>query len=133
MKATKKFAPKMDAFYSIMVWVESLLDRYLSSTQSRQMQLVLEEVIVNCIQHSQVKNDILLDLEFYQDQFIATIIDKGVPFNPKEYHYDLQKNKSIEERKLGGLGIFFVMELMDEVHYSRIDETNTLQLKKKIT
>jgi anti-sigma regulatory factor (Ser/Thr protein kinase) len=34
----------------------------------------------------------------------------------------------IEERQIGGLGIFFVKKLMDEVHYRREDDRNILTI-----
>lgn len=133
MEETKTFPPKMGAFYELMAWVENFLNSHLKSAHSRQMQLVLEEVIVNCIQHGRSTSDISLTLSFNQKLFSALIIDTGIPFDINKYHSDLQKNTSIEERKLGGLGVFFVKELMDTVEYERKDKQNILSLKKEFS
>ena len=56
--------------------------------------------------------------------------DSGVPFNPLVFPGpDL--GKPIAERESGGLGIFLVRELMDEVRYERIDNRNILTITKK--
>jgi len=38
----------------------------------------------------------------------------------------------IEKRKIGGLGIFLVKEMMDEVSYEYADGQNILKLKKNL-
>ena len=38
----------------------------------------------------------------------------------------------IEKRKIGGLGIFLVKEMMDEVSYEYADGKNILKLKKNL-
>ena len=40
---------------------------------------------------------------------------------------------SAEDRPIGGLGIFLIKKIMDEVSYQRVDERNVFIMKKKIT
>lgn len=57
--------------------------------------------------------------------------DGGVPFNPlAQPEPDL--TLSLEERGVGGLGIFFVTQLMDEVVYERTESGNVIILRKMI-
>ena len=60
-----------------------------------------------------------------------TFIDKGIPYNPLE-NKDPDVTLDIEKRKIGGLGIFLVKEMMDEVSYEYADGKNILKLKKNL-
>jgi anti-sigma regulatory factor (Ser/Thr protein kinase) len=39
---------------------------------------------------------------------------------------------SAEERPIGGLGIFLIRQIMNEVRYDRIDGKNVLTMEKKL-
>jgi len=56
--------------------------------------------------------------------------DSGKPFNPLEIS-DPNISLSIEERRIGGLGIFLVKKLMDDIKYRYKDNKNILILIKK--
>jgi len=56
--------------------------------------------------------------------------DSGVPFNPLEME-DPDVTLSAEERKIGGLGIFMVRKMMDDVKYKYADGKNILTIMKK--
>ena len=62
-------------------------------------------------------------------EFILTIVDKGISFNPF-----IQDEKAIsgdiKDIKEGGLGILIVKKLMSEYAYDRINNKNIITLKK---
>ncbi len=59
------------------------------------------------------------------------VADDGQPFDPLQAGPpDLGRNG--ETRRIGGVGIHFVKELMDDVVYSRVGSENRLTLKKKL-
>lgn len=60
-----------------------------------------------------------------------TFIDSGTPFNPllKETP---NINLSVEERKIGGLGIHIVKKSMDNLYYQYKNGQNILTISKKI-
>jgi sigma-B regulation protein RsbU (phosphoserine phosphatase) len=60
-----------------------------------------------------------------------TISDSGIPFDPTARE-EVDTSLSAEERPIGGLGIHLVRQIMDEVHYERIDDKNILTLIKRI-
>jgi serine/threonine-protein kinase RsbW len=63
-------------------------------------------------------------------QVQVDLIDNGVPFDPLDMEApDLQAE--LENREIGGLGIFLIRRLLDEVHYSRRDNRNILSLVVK--
>jgi len=58
-----------------------------------------------------------------------TFIDRGVPYNPLEKD-DPDVDLSAEDRTIGGLGIFMVKKLMDDMTYEYRDGKNILMIRK---
>lgn len=101
------------------------------------LNLCLDEVLTNAISYGlkdKLKNaTIQLDLSFNNNQVIAIISDTGIPFNPlKAAQIAPDTHSSIENRDIGGLGVYFLEQYMDKVEYNRIDDRNVLTLIKKI-
>ena len=62
---------------------------------------------------------------------IITFIDKGIPYDPLA-KADPDVTLSLEEREIGGLGIFMVKKSMDEITYEYKDGQNILAIKKAL-
>ena len=62
---------------------------------------------------------------------IITFIDGGVPYDPL-IAADPDTTLSAEERAIGGLGIFMVKKIMDEIAYRYEGGKNILTIRKKI-
>ena len=96
--------------------------------------LALEERVVNVISYAyqdSIGHDITINISLKDKELILEVKDGGQPFNPLEVpEPDIQK--PLEERKVGGLGIFLINTLMDEVEYRREEGLNILLMKKKI-
>ena len=60
---------------------------------------------------------------------VMTFIDSGIPYNPLEKE-DPDITLSVEEKEIGGLGIFIVKKTMDEISYRYENEKNILTVKK---
>jgi len=87
------------------------------ATVSR-VQLVIDEAATNVISYAYPdrKGLVKLVLELHDGDLIITLIDWGVPFDPNTIPPpDL--NADVDNRKIGGLGIYFMKKLMDEVAY----------------
>lgn len=97
--------------------------------------LVLEELITNIIfygfDNDQV-HDILIDMQLRNDQLQLLIEDDGKPFDPFSVDTPEDLDKSLEERRIGGLGIHFVREIMDTCSYERTGNKNRLLLSKHV-
>lgn len=61
---------------------------------------------------------------------VITFIDNGVPYDPLA-KADPDITLSAGEREIGGLGIYMVKKIMDDVSYEYKDGLNILQIKKK--
>ncbi len=95
--------------------------------------LVLEELGLNAIQYgSKGKTpDIEIVMVSDHEQVTVTISDAGTPFDPLTDAPDPDVDASIEDRPIGGLGVYLVREMMDEAHYKREDGRNHLTLIKR--
>ncbi|MCD7981471.1 MAG: ATP-binding protein [Clostridiales bacterium] len=62
---------------------------------------------------------------------IITFIDRGAPFDPLRAG-DPDTTLSADERSFGGLGIYTVKKIMDDISYEYRDGKNILRIRKKI-
>lgn len=62
---------------------------------------------------------------------VITFIDNGVPYDPLAKS-DPDVTLSLEERKIGGLGIYMVKKSMDDVSYEYKNGQNILKIRKNI-
>jgi anti-sigma regulatory factor (Ser/Thr protein kinase) len=93
--------------------------------------LALEEVVSNIILYAYADEDeheIEVGMGINQDQLIFKVKDDGKAFNPLK-NPDPDVCKPFEEREIGGLGIYIVKNLMDELEYLRDNEKNILTMK----
>ena len=96
--------------------------------------LVLEEAIVNVINYAYPKEkheSIYLSAQLHEGSIVFVLTDTGMQFDPtKAPEADI--TLSLEDRPIGGLGIFLTRQIMNEVSYERIDGKNVLTLSKKL-
>lgn len=98
------------------------------------LNLVLEEAVVNVINYAYPKEEhqsIYLSARLHEDSIILVLTDSGVEFDPT-IAPEVDITLSAEERPIGGLGIFLIRQIMNEVSYERIDGKNVLTLSKKL-
>ena len=100
---------------------------------SMQIELVVEEIFVNIASYA-YQPDIgsatfCMEFEENPDAVLMTFIDNGKPYNPLE-KIDPDTSLDIEERDIGGLGIFLVKKNVDEISYKYEDGKNILIMKK---
>ena len=98
------------------------------------LNLALEEAVTNVILYAYPDGaDGLVDVEAilkpHSLEFIIT--DSGVPFDPTTAP-DVDITLPANERPLGGLGIYLVRQLMDELRYQRVNDKNVLSMTKNI-
>ncbi len=97
------------------------------------MELVAEEAIVNIVKYSSSSPDSTIITTCGTDgsgAFYITIIDSGPPFDPLKRDTP-DTSAGIDDRPVGGLGIFFIKEMTDGVTYTREAGKNILTIKMK--
>ena len=98
------------------------------------LNLVLEEAVVNIINYAYPKEEhqsIYLSATLHAGSIILVLTDTGVEFDPTMAP-EADITLSAEERPIGGLGIFLIRQIMNEVRYDRIDGKNILTMEKKL-
>ena len=76
-------------------------------------------------------HEIRLKASLTDNHLIFLLTDKGLSFDPTNAP-DADITIPIEERAIGGLGIFLIRSIMNEVSYQRLDGENRLTMKKYI-
>lgn len=94
------------------------------------VKLAIEELGLNVAKHGRVDKapDIEITVTSAPDSLSINIEDDGRAFDPLNDAPDPDLSSSIEDRPVGGLGIHFVREMMDEMTYRREDGKNCLAL-----
>jgi serine/threonine-protein kinase RsbW len=103
----------------------------LPEKRIQEIELVAEEALVNIFLYAYPEKKGEVGVVCRKDQerrrLIIEITDNGLPFNPLSRE-DPDLAADIAERKIGGLGVYLMKKLMDEVHYRREDDKNILTL-----
>ncbi|MFO7616871.1 MAG: ATP-binding protein [Bacteroidales bacterium] len=98
------------------------------------LNLALEEAITNIIFYGyddDGPHTILVDFTKASNQLKINIVDDGHEYDPTA-RPDPDITLAAEERPVGGLGIFLIKKVMDQVEYQRKDNKNHLMLTKRI-
>ena len=103
---------------------------YFSTRDIIMINTALEEVFVNVAKYA-YEGDGTVEIILSRDRDRVTFIfkDNGKMFNPLEKD-DPDITASSDEREIGGLGIYMVKKIMDEVTYEYINNQNVLTLVK---
>ncbi|MGA7279600.1 MAG: ATP-binding protein [Desulfocapsaceae bacterium] len=99
-----------------------------------QLNLALDELFSNVVSYGFDKDSaqqVDMTLELSGDQIRATMVDDGLPFDPTKPS-DPELNLPLEEKNIGGLGIFLARQYVDDLQYRREGEKNIIILMKKI-
>ena len=112
---------------------EHLEERDCPMKISMQIELVVEEIFVNIANYA-YQPDIgsatfCMEFEENPSAVLMTFIDSGKPYNPLE-KIDPDTSLAIEERDVGGLGIFLVKKNVDKISYKYENGKNILIMKK---
>ena len=117
-----------------MLWFirQQALQAGLERSQARRLELAAEEALVNIMHHAYASGEPgELDLSVHSEQGDALkleIRDFGNPYNPLEAEVNVDRDASLEDRPVGGLGLFMIQQFTDEVCYRREAEMNILTL-----
>ncbi len=106
----------------------------LDMSLTMSLNLAIEEAVVNVMQYAYPEGengDVYIEILAQEEWLTFIISDSGIPFDPTT-----KRNADIslpaEDRPIGGLGIYLVRQLMDEISYRRVDNMNMLTLRKKL-
>jgi serine/threonine-protein kinase RsbW len=112
---------------------EAATEAGLSSFDIYAVETAVDEACSNIIEHGyqgEGIGDIEVSVEITEKGLTIILHDNGRPFDPEAVP-DPDLDAPLEERESHGLGLYFMRELMDEVHFAfTIEDGNTLTLVK---
>ena len=124
--------------------VEEFLEAHSTPYRSGYaVNLALEELVVNVIRYAYMDFDehlIDIDLSIIDEQIILVIEDDGRPFDPREapsLNPHLESAEDLEDSEedvdfdfeVGGLGLILVLDMVDVMKYSRVEEKNRTEVR----
>ena len=109
-------------------WAPGLVD---------ELNLVLEELVLNTMVHGfgqsegpAAERHIEICLEQEQRGLEVRLTDNGTAFNPLDLAPP-DTSQGVEERKVGGLGVFLARSMTSDLRYSRENGLNILTFRKE--
>lgn len=130
----KTFPAKYDNLKTIRSFLSNFLkDQKIDNKKAKSIELAVDEAASNIIKHGynieNKNNKIEIKLEIIKKKLFVHLFDNAVPVNQ-----DKIKHRNLEDIKPGGLGSYFINNIMDEVKWETKskDWINHLILIKKI-
>lgn len=132
----QQFPAILESLYEMLDLVEEQFRQTaFDEAEIGRIRLAAEEVLANIINYAYPVEQGLIEIQCMKDRdsgrIVLTFADEGLPFNPLEKE-EPERSLSIAERPVGGLGVFLVRSIMDEVAYRREDDRNVLILTKRL-
>lgn len=134
---TVKASPK--SYEDVMEYIFSKLkkqpDLYPSPEKViKDIRLACEEIFLNIVEYAYSSDNgcVEVSCEIENGDVLITMRDCGRPFNPLDVE-EPDVMLAIDERGVGGLGIYIAKKIMDDIKYKRDGDRNVLTLKKKIS
>lgn len=123
----------MDKCGEILEWIMSTPEVPDDEMLQFKIRLCAEEAVENIVRYAYGNGSGYLEAttDVEDGMFVLNLKDSGIPFNPLEKD-DPDIDASLEDRQVGGLGIFLCKQMMDDVLYHFAGGCNNLTLKKKI-
>lgn len=129
----KKFPKSIQSLEEIFRYTAAFTGRHcLDASIKFALDLAIEEVFTNMVKYSKASAErVIITLEVENKDVIIQLIDKNVPpFDPRQSP-EVDVQKPIEERPVGGLGLHLLKKVMDDVQYEYQDRESKITLVKK--
>ncbi len=130
----KKFKRNLSSLDDIFEFIDEFsVKTGLDESVVFTMNLVVEELFTNMVKYTSGNtNKILLELKKEENNLIIHLTDFDVdPFDITETA-EVDTRQSLEERRVGGLGIHLVKEMMDKIEYEYKDRQSKIILIKHL-
>lgn len=131
----KRFDPIADKSGEIIEYLMASPDIPKSEELQFKIRLSIEEAVENVVRYAYEDGHgwIEVGTDLDKDGLMLTIVlkDAGVPFNPLAKD-DPDITLGVDDREIGGLGIFLCKNLMDDINYNYSEGCNVLTMKKKL-
>jgi serine/threonine-protein kinase RsbW len=122
--ATLSIAADPSALVVVQAFVtEAARQAGLGAVATHRLALAVEELTANIVQHGYAEQgltgDLELSWELHDDRLVVLLQDHGIPFDPTQHPSPTAADlaRPIEEREIGGLGIYLALRGLDGFRY----------------
>ena len=127
---------KLDNLAQVLQFVDSRLEEEdCPIGLQMKIDVAVEELFVNIASYSYTPGSgsaaVRMEVEENPKTVVITFVDRGVPYDPLAKE-DPDVTLSINDREIGGLGIFMVKKSMDDMIYAYENGQNVLTIRKRI-
>lgn len=127
---------EVERMEEVLDFIHTQLEPYdMSMKTEMQIDIAVEEVFVNIAHYAYAPGvgeaTVCVEVEEANRCAVIRFMDAGKPYDPLSRE-DPDVTLSVEEREVGGLGIFMVKKSMDEVSYAYEDGQNILTIRKRL-
>ena len=134
--ASHNFHANIKELPKMLLWIRShLIEAGMDAGSIQKIELASEEAIVNVIHHGYKDKGGKIELSFDRlpNQVEISIADQAPPFDPLAAAPPADLDSPLEERQIGGLGIYLMRECLDGLRYRRENGLNILTLIKRLS
>ena len=127
---------KLDNLAQVLQFVDSRLEEEdCPIGVQMKIDVAVEELFVNIASYAYAPGSgsatVRMEVEEDPKTVVITFVDCGVPYDPLARE-DPDVTLSINDREIGGLGIFMVKKSMDDMIYAYENGQNVLTIRKRI-
>ncbi|CAD7713561.1 hypothetical protein LMG31884_06700 [Xanthomonas hydrangeae] len=107
---------------------DSLMREGLHAARIGQVRLIVEELGCNALTHGQcAEQPLRLQLQLDPQALVLELSDPGSAFDPTALP-ELELDAALEDRPIGGLGLFLVHQFADHIDYRRDGAYNVVRI-----
>ena len=131
--------PNQESISEVSVFLDNCVEDFLIPLRTGySVKVVADEIFSNIVYYSGAEN---AEISFRNDADKITLVfeDDGKPYNPLEAE-EPDITAGVEDRKIGGLGLFMVKKMAESVRYEYVAGRNQITVilsktakKKKMT
>jgi len=129
--STIRVPAKLDHLHALIDMVSNCAkEQGLGEKRINEIEIAAEEALVNIFHYAYQGQggDVEISCKVERGRtFTIEIIDSGMPFDPFSVS-EPDTTLDVAERQIGGIGVFLIKKLMDEVTYQRDNNKNVLTL-----
>ena len=130
-----ELANRLEKIATVMAALEEYTVRKnLGKEVAQAAELALDELLTNIISYGYPEpgqHSIQVELSIEQNVLKIVVVDDGTAFNPFQHGLH-EQNVSLDERRIGGLGIHLVKKFVDDYSFQRLEERNIVTLYKSL-
>ena len=123
---------KTEKLDEVIAFIDEYLEKWGCSMKFiTQIELAVEEIFVNIASYAYKDKEGMATISIRHMGKDVEIMfsDNGTPYNPLEKE-DPDMTLSVEDKPIGGMGIYIVKKSMNSVNYEYIGDNNVLKIRK---